>query len=147
MRTGSSSNRSSAPAGKRWRQNAGRPGRMGDGSAAPIGGRVLVQELQCEIQYELIERLGFETSEPLAECRFGNDGLRHGAVAARTADLAEVLPDELAGVSRVAKIPDGNHERLAHDPRHDRPLDVFQLQKEVGNVRDEVFPGRLAEEC
>ena len=78
---------------------------MGDGSAAPIGGGILVQELQCEIQYELIERLGFETSEPLAECRFGNDGLRHGAVAARTADLAEVLPDELAGVSRVAKIP------------------------------------------
>src|SRR6478672_9599457 len=96
MRTGSSSNRSSAPAGKRWRQNA---------------------------------------------------GLRHGAVPARTADLAEVLPDELAGVPRVAKIPDGNHERLAHDPRHDRPLDVFQLQKEIGNVRDEVFPGRLAEEC
>src|SRR6478609_2038937 len=100
MPTGSSSNRWSVPAGKRWRQNAGRRGRMGEWSTAPIGSRVLVQELQREIQHELIERLGFEASEAVAECRLGDDGLRHGPVPAGTADLTKVLSDELPGIAR-----------------------------------------------
>ena len=120
--------------------------RMDDPSAAPISGRVLVQELQREVEDELIERLGFQAAETVAEGGSRNDRLRHGPMSPGTANLTKVLADEFSGVSRVAEVPDRDHERLAKDSRHDRPLHVFQLQEEIGHVGNEVFPRRVAEE-
>ena len=68
-----------------------------------------------------------------------HDRLGHGAMAAGAADVGEVAADELAGVLRVAEIPDRNHERVVDDAGDDRPLDVLELQEEVGDVGNEVL--------
>ena len=69
------------------------------------------------------------------------DRLGHRPVAAGVADFGEVAADELAGVLGVPKIPYRNHNRVIDHTRDDRPADSLELQEEVGEVGDEVFPG------
>src|SRR5690349_2194315 len=52
-----------------------------------------------------------------------HDGLGHGAMPAGAADVREVRLHELAGVARVAEVPDAHDELAADDARHHRPLD------------------------
>ena len=75
-----------------------------------------------------------------------HDGLGHRAVAAGAAERREVLPDELAGVARVAEVPHRQHQHLVDDARDERPLDVLELQEEVGDVGDQVLARRLPHE-
>ena len=107
---------------------------------------VLVQELERHRQDALGELVGRQGAELAAEGLDGDHGLGHGAVAAGVADVGEVLPHELAGVARVAEIPHRHHERVADEAGDDRPLDVFDLQVEVGHVRDEVLARHGPEE-
>ena len=64
---------------------------------------------------------------------------------AGTADVAEPAAHEVAGVARVAEIAHRDDERVVDDAGDHRPLHVFELQVEVGDVRDEVFARRLAD--
>ena len=72
----------------------------------------------------------------------GHDGLGHRAVAAGAADVAEVRLHELAGVPRVAEVAHAHDELAVDDAGDDRPLDVLDLQEEVGGVGDEVLARR-----
>ena len=46
----------------------------------------------------------------------------------------------------VAQVPHRHDQRVVDDPGDDRPLDVFELQEEVGDVGDEVLARQRAEE-
>ena len=75
-----------------------------------------------------------------------DDGLGHRAMAAGAADVGEEPPHELARVLRVAEVPHRNHQRVVDDAGDHGPLDVLDLQEEVGDVGDEVLARRGAEE-
>src|SRR5947208_16444044 len=69
-----------------------------------------------------------EVAELAAEAIERHDGLRHRAVPARAADVAEVRFHELARVPGIAQVPDADNELPAHDAGDDRPLDVLDLE-------------------
>jgi hypothetical protein len=53
---------------------------------------------------------------------------------------------ELAGVARIAQVAHAHDQHLPDHAADDRPLDVLELQEEVGGVGDEVFARRVADE-
>ena len=67
-------------------------------------------------------------------------------MTAGAADVREVTSDEFAGVLRVAEVPHRDDERLVDDAGDDRPLHVFELQEEIGDVGDEILARQGAEE-
>ena len=87
-----------------------------------------------------------EIAELLPEPVDRHDRLGHRAMAAGAADVAEPSLHELTRVARVAEVAHAHDQRAADDAGDDRPLDVFELQEEVGGVGDEVFARRLADE-
>ena len=78
--------------------------------APPLGGRVLVQELQREVEHLLVQLVTLEVAEALAKGRHRHHRLRHGPVPAGVADLPEALADELARVPRVSQVAHRHHE-------------------------------------
>src|SRR6266850_4574152 len=99
---------------------------------------VLVQELERQRQDLAGELVGLQVAVLVTEPAQRHHGLCHRAMAAGAADVREVLPHELARVARVAEVADRHHQRVVDDADDDRPLDVFELQVEVGDVRDEI---------
>ena len=57
-----------------------------------------------------------DVAELLAERAHRHDRLGHRTVAAGAADVGEEPPGELAGVLRVAEVPDRDDQRLVDDP-------------------------------
>ena len=66
-------------------------------------------------------------------------------MAAGAADVVERPLHELAGIARIAEIAGGDHHVPLHDARHHRPGDLFHLEEEVGDERDQVFARDLAQ--
>ena len=67
-------------------------------------------------------------------------------MTARTSDIREEAAHELTRVLRITQIPHRHDQRLVDDAGDDRPFDVFELQEEIGDVRDEVLARRRADE-
>ena len=86
-----------------------------------------------------------QVAELLPESIDRHHRLGHRPVPPRAADIPEPPLHELPGVPRVAQVAHAHDERAADDAGEDRPLDVLELQEEVGGVRDEVLTRRLAE--
>src|SRR6185503_4906730 len=110
-----------------------------------VAGLVLVEELERHGEDALGKPFGLQVAKLGAERGQRDDGLRHRAMAAGAADIGEIFPDELAGVARISEVAHRHDERVVDDARDDRPLDVLELQVEVGHVRDDVFPWRVTE--
>ena len=88
-----------------------------------------------------------KVAELLPERAHRHHGLGHRPVTARAADVGEEPPREFTGVLRVPQVPHRDDQRLVDDPRDDGPLDVLELQEEVGDVGDEILAGRCPEEA
>ena len=107
---------------------------------------VFVEEGEHELEHALVDAAAFVGPELPLEGLERHDGFGHRAMAAGAADVVEPAAHEVAGVARVAQVADRHDEGVVHDAGDDRPLDVLELQIEVGDVGDEVFARRLAEE-
>src|SRR5688500_5625164 len=80
-----------------------------------VGGQVLVEELEGQVQHLVGELGGLEVAELGAEGRERNARLGHRAVTTGAADVVEILPHELAGVLRVTEVPYRHHDRFVDD--------------------------------
>src|SRR5947209_2066362 len=103
-----------------------------------------VQELRRELMQPPRDAVGVEIAELLPEGLDRHDRFGHRAMAAGTADFGKIAADEFAGILRVPKVPNRNHERIVDEAADDGPPDVLELKEEIGDVGDEVFARQLS---
>src|SRR6266513_1024007 len=130
---------------KRPWQEAGKPRQTLRGeNVRLVLPRRFVEELHGELVQPADDAVCVQVAELRAERLQRHDRFGHGAMAAGAPDLGEIAPGELAGILRVPQVPDRNHQRIVDDPGDDGPPDVLELEKEIGDVGDEVFPRQLS---
>ena len=84
------------------------------------------------------QRLGSSSPHAGAPRRERDHRLRHRAVAAGAAEIAERGAHDLAGAAHVADVAHGDVELAVDGARDHRPLRAFDLEEQVGELRDEL---------
>src|SRR5213080_2511740 len=74
-----------------------------------------------------------------------NDRLRHRAMAAGGAEIAERVAHDVTRRANPAHVAHGDVQLAVYGTRYDGPLRTFDLQEEVGELRDELRIGDAAE--
>src|SRR5439155_1523524 len=79
-----------------------------------------------------------DASLPVAQA---DHGLRHRAVAARAADLAERTAHHIARGANVPHVAHADVELAVHGAGHDRPLRALDLKEELRELGDQLGVG------